>query len=138
MAGAPVKTGGNVFTRKLGPLPAWAWMAVVAALVLLVVVYEYKKGSSSTSSADEADTTPPTVFEFPADPDSASSGSTSGGTTTRTPPAKDAHPKAFHIGKGQSAPTTKHGNKTWVHGHYGPNGAYHAGHWSGAGKKGGG
>lgn len=140
MPGAPVKSG-NVFTRKLGPLPAWAWMAVVAALVLLVVVYEYKKGgSSSTDSGTAADTTPPTVFEFPADPDSDSSGSTSGGTTTPTPTPtkKDPHPKAFHVKQGENPPTTKHGSKTWVHGHYGPKGMFHAGHWSGAGKKGGG
>lgn len=140
--------GGNVFTRKVGPLPAWGWMSIAAAGVLLIVVYEYRKGgSSSTASTSAADTTPPTVFEFPPESEPAGDGdgdSDDGGTTTPTPgkpkpkKPKDAHPKAFHIKPGQHPPTTRHGSRVWVHGHYGPKGAFHKGHWSGAGKKGGG
>jgi LysM repeat protein len=41
-------SGGNVFTRKVGPLPMWGWMAI--ALVLAFVFYLYKKHTSSSSS----------------------------------------------------------------------------------------
>lgn len=44
---------GNVFTRKVGPLPMWAWMGI--ALALAIVYYLYKKNkSSSTSSQNSA------------------------------------------------------------------------------------
>lgn len=47
---------GNVFTRKVGPLPMWAWMGI--ALALAIVYYLYKKhesgSSSSTSSAQNS------------------------------------------------------------------------------------
>jgi LysM repeat protein len=50
---APQAGGGNVFTRKLGPLPMWAWMGI--ALALAIVYYLYKKHtSSSTSSTSSA------------------------------------------------------------------------------------
>jgi hypothetical protein len=39
--------GGNVFTRKIGPLPMWGWMGIV--LLLAVFYYLYKKNSSSTA-----------------------------------------------------------------------------------------
>lgn len=41
--------GGNVFQRKMGPLPMWAWMAI--ALVAAVAFYAIRKGSGSTSTA---------------------------------------------------------------------------------------
>src|SRR5258708_38164320 len=37
----------NVLTRKIGPLPAWAWTAIAAAIVLLYVVLHGKSSSSS-------------------------------------------------------------------------------------------
>lgn len=45
---------GNVFTRKIGPLPMWAWMGI--ALALAIVYYLYKKhesGSSSSTSSSQ-------------------------------------------------------------------------------------
>jgi|HubBroStandDraft_3_1064219.scaffolds.fasta_scaffold413145_1 hypothetical protein len=131
---SPPKGGGNVFTRKLGPLPAWAWMAIAVGIVLVIVVYEYHKSQSSSSTA--SDTTPEQITQnYPPESEPASSSSTTSSSST---PPDPAHPAAFKIQPGESPPTTRHGNKVWVHGHVGPKGAYHKGHWSGAGAKGGG
>ena len=51
----PVKgpsSGGNVFTRKVGPLPMWAWMAI--ALLIALFYYLYKKSKSSSSASNSA------------------------------------------------------------------------------------
>jgi LysM repeat protein len=45
--------GGNVFTRKLGPLPMWGWMGIALALAIVFYLYK-KKTSSSTSSQNSA------------------------------------------------------------------------------------
>lgn len=50
--------GGNVFTRKLGPLPMWGWMAI--ALLLALFYYLYKKNQSGSSSSG-ATSSPSTV-----------------------------------------------------------------------------
>jgi hypothetical protein len=47
-------TGGNIFTRKLGPLPMWAWMAV--ALVLAIAYYLYKKHTTAAASSATSNT----------------------------------------------------------------------------------
>ena len=39
----------NVFTRKLGPLPMWVWLAIVAALILAYVVFFGKKKKTAGS-----------------------------------------------------------------------------------------
>lgn len=44
----------NIFTRKLGPLPMWAWMAV--ALVLAIAYYLYKKKSAAAAGAASSGT----------------------------------------------------------------------------------
>ena len=38
----------NVFTRKLGPLPMWMWLAIVALVILLYVVFKGNKGKGGT------------------------------------------------------------------------------------------
>ncbi len=43
----------NVLTRKLGPLPTWVWVAIVAGLVLLYVVYEDRKSSAASKTAQK-------------------------------------------------------------------------------------
>lgn len=50
--------GGNVFTRKMGPLPLWGWMVI--ALLLAVFYYLYKKhqNSSNYSSSPSTVNTP--------------------------------------------------------------------------------
>lgn len=48
----PRSSGGNVFTRKVGPLSMWVWMLI--ALIIAIVYYLYKKNSSSSSSTTAA------------------------------------------------------------------------------------
>ena len=43
---------GNVFTRKLGPLPMWAWLLIGIALILGYVYYR-SKTSAGSSTADQ-------------------------------------------------------------------------------------
>jgi hypothetical protein len=49
----PARGGnGNVFTRKIGPLPMWAWMGIALAVALVFhLVEKNKAGSSGTSNA---------------------------------------------------------------------------------------
>jgi hypothetical protein len=49
--------GGNVFTRKVGPLPMWAWMGI--ALLIAVGYYLIKKKASGNTSG--AGSSPSTV-----------------------------------------------------------------------------
>jgi hypothetical protein len=50
MAAATAPPGGkkkdNVLTRKIGPLPTWAWTAIIAAVLLLFVFWRSTKNSS--------------------------------------------------------------------------------------------
>jgi hypothetical protein len=46
----------NVFTRKLGPLPMWAWVGILAAMILGWSLYK-SKTSGASSQAGAADTT---------------------------------------------------------------------------------
>ena len=52
MAAAPPKGGGNVLTRKLGPLPGWAWAAVAVGGYWL-----YKKRQAAAAAAASPSTT---------------------------------------------------------------------------------
>jgi hypothetical protein len=54
-APAPAGGGSNPLTRKLGPLPVWAWIGV--GLGGLLAVMYFKKGSSSTASTTGTATT---------------------------------------------------------------------------------
>lgn len=52
--------GGNVFTRKMGPLPLWGWMAIVAGLALVYSLYKKNQaGSTNTMSANQASANSP-------------------------------------------------------------------------------
>lgn len=46
--------GGNVFTRKIGPLPMWGWMAI--AMLLAVFYYLYHKNQQSATASSTAAT----------------------------------------------------------------------------------
>lgn len=46
--------GGNVFTRKMGPLPLWGWMAV--GLLLAVGFYLFSKNKSANSQTQSTTT----------------------------------------------------------------------------------
>lgn len=52
---APSGGGGNVFTRKIGPLPMWGWMLI--ALLVAVFYYLYKKNQSGSSSTAQSPST---------------------------------------------------------------------------------
>ncbi len=41
----------NAFTRKIGPLPMWVWLAIAGALVLLYVVWQDHKSATSAQQA---------------------------------------------------------------------------------------
>lgn len=49
-------SSGNVFTRKLGPLPMWAWMGVALLGALLFYLYNKKKTSAGGTSPSTVDT----------------------------------------------------------------------------------
>lgn len=44
------RSGGNSFSKKIGPLPMWAWMAILAAAVLAFSYYKKSKSSASTGT----------------------------------------------------------------------------------------
>lgn len=49
---APARGGGNVLTRKIGPLPTWAWVAIVSAILIGWAYFRSKQAGSSTTAAD--------------------------------------------------------------------------------------
>lgn len=48
---ATTKPKGGVFTRKIGPLPMWGWMAIVGVLVLMYSFYAKQKQSSQANQS---------------------------------------------------------------------------------------
>lgn len=52
-AGARASSGGNVFSKQLGPLPLWGWMAI-----LLLVAIGYYMWKKNQSSSQQSSTTP--------------------------------------------------------------------------------
>lgn len=47
--------GGNVFTRKIGPLPMWGWMGIALAIAL-AYYFLHKKNTASTQAAAATNT----------------------------------------------------------------------------------
>jgi hypothetical protein len=43
--------GGNLLTRKLGPLPTWAWLAIATVLGLMLYLYEKSHAASSATAS---------------------------------------------------------------------------------------
>lgn len=101
-AAAPARGGGNVLTRKIGPLPTWAWVAIVSVILIGYAYWRNKQAASSTdatadTSADGTDAsqvpqfvnqtytsvTPPATTGAPAPPPATTTpggGTTPGGT----------------------------------------------------------
>lgn len=48
---ATTKPKGGVFTRKLGPLPMWGWMAIVGVIVLMYSFYAKQKQQSTANQS---------------------------------------------------------------------------------------
>jgi|SRR5215469_2036125 len=44
--------GGNVFTHKLGPLPMWAWVAVIGGVIVAWSLYKSRTSSQQQAAAD--------------------------------------------------------------------------------------
>jgi len=44
----PAPQRDNVFTRKIGPMPMWAWVAIISAVI---IGYAYWKNKQATSSS---------------------------------------------------------------------------------------
>ena len=54
----------HALTRKIGPLPAWAWVSVIGGVILLWAWWERRNSTSTTASSTTAsDTTPPEVIQ---------------------------------------------------------------------------
>jgi hypothetical protein len=53
---APRGGGGNVFTRKIGPMPMWAWVAIIAAVLIGYAYWRNKQSAASSSTAATAAT----------------------------------------------------------------------------------
>jgi LysM repeat protein len=53
---APERSGGreNVFTHKIGPLPMWAWVAILGGLIIAWSIYSRNKAGSSASTSTGA------------------------------------------------------------------------------------
>lgn len=54
----PSGGGGNVFTRKIGPLSTWVWMVIALAIALVYYFYKKNQSSSTTSDQNSAENTP--------------------------------------------------------------------------------
>ena len=67
-AAAPAKRT-NLFTTKIGPLPMWAWVAIIGSLIIVWSIYARKKTASNAQTAANAANgnqalTPPVVEQF--------------------------------------------------------------------------
>lgn len=55
-----VKPSGNFLTQKMGPLPTWAWGAIVLAAALAYALYKQRKDAAATTAASTSSTANPT------------------------------------------------------------------------------
>ena len=44
------KQGGNVFTRKIGPMPMWAWVAIISVVLIGYAYYRNKQSAAAAST----------------------------------------------------------------------------------------
>jgi len=58
--GAPRKKGGalGLFTEKIGPLPMWVWVLIIAGILIAWRLYSDKKNASSTTASASSDSVP--------------------------------------------------------------------------------
>jgi len=103
--GAPSSSGGLAFTRKLGPLPMWAWLGIGLALLLVVYTWKNNKAASAdTTTAADTSTDSSQIPQFinqtyvqnmPGTTPPPSSGTVpppSGGGGVLTPPSGNGRP----------------------------------------------
>src|SRR5271165_5965862 len=60
---APGKKG-NVLTRKIGPLPMWAWTSIVLIMVVGYSLYSNKKNAAAAAAAPATGTDASQVPQF--------------------------------------------------------------------------
>jgi hypothetical protein len=116
---APASSGGNVLTRKLGPLPTWAWLAIATGAGLLYYIASKKKTAaaastsssttSPTSTATSASNVPDYVFQNyneipPTTPPPAAPPTAPPATAPTTPPAQAAPTAPTQSGSGYYVP----------------------------------
>lgn len=112
----PAAKGGPVggLTRKLGPLPVWAW-AIIGLAVGYYVYEHYLKGATTPAATTPATTANP----VPGSDQSTGGASTSGGigsTDTTTPPAgtenngKGTSTNSISLTSESAGPGTSSGN----------------------------
>lgn len=46
----PADTGGNMFTRRYGPLPGWAWILITFAIVYVFLKWRSRKQAPTTTT----------------------------------------------------------------------------------------
>jgi LysM repeat protein len=64
---APRSGGGKaaVWTKKAGPLPRWAWAALILGLVLAYLYYKHNSSSSTGASSDSSGSDTTTASQVP-------------------------------------------------------------------------
>lgn len=55
---------GNVLTRRVGPLPAWVWIAILAAVILIWAFIARRKAAANASGTSAQGAQPPVVEQF--------------------------------------------------------------------------
>lgn len=101
MAKKTAPAGGNVFTKKIGPLPGWVWVgAGVGALIL----FSYSKKSSTTNTT-AGNTNGDTAGALAAANYVSASKATAGATTTAAPDSLTTFLAGLAVGA-QPASTT--------------------------------
>jgi hypothetical protein len=62
-------SGGNVFTRKLGPLPMWGWMGIL--LLVAILYYMWHKNQANASGNTSGASSSPSTVNTPGGVDSS-------------------------------------------------------------------
>jgi hypothetical protein len=61
--GGPPAPSGQLLTRKLGPMPMWAWMLAGLAVALVYRQWQANKAATTQTTGSTVDTTPPNVTQ---------------------------------------------------------------------------
>jgi hypothetical protein len=57
-------SGGNVFTQRIGPLPMWAWVAVIGGALIAWRLYSSHKSAAATAQTDTSSVPADQVPQF--------------------------------------------------------------------------
>lgn len=82
---APARSGGNMFTQKIGPLPMWAWVGIAAAILVVWRLYSSKQSQSSQASTAASSTAADQVPQFVNQTYTTVTAPTAAGTTAPSP-----------------------------------------------------